>query len=339
MPQSTRRQLRPLQSRHGLSGGESAAARVRRRCAFHLPAETREQRHGLASTAVHVDVPHSTEGALERRCVGHRGRLPLHARRTSGALVLPAPRPAGLAPPRTGSGGPRPQDGACHAPRAVLGLAGAVPERATSTRTPGPGPVEDLGRPDRRSEDGPTDRKRPLLIDSFERGKALTLVRNPRYWGPHLARVDHLVLRYHVQDMSTRYGRATSTSCSAPSDRRSRRLPTTPSSELVWLFSRATSTSPCARGKEDIPRSEIPWFAARLPTASTGWPSCGRSAYPTGGRCRVSSTSPRAPTSARTGPATATDLRSLVRCSYGRGASEVLTASSPAPGGGCRCAS
>jgi peptide/nickel transport system substrate-binding protein len=36
----------------------------------------------------------------------------------------------------------------------------------------------------------------PFLVESLERGKALTLVRNPRYWGPHLARVDRLVIRY-----------------------------------------------------------------------------------------------------------------------------------------------
>lgn len=40
----------------------------------------------------------------------------------------------------------------------------------------------------------------PFLVQSLERGKALTLVRNPRYWGPHLARVARLVVRYDVQD-------------------------------------------------------------------------------------------------------------------------------------------
>jgi len=40
----------------------------------------------------------------------------------------------------------------------------------------------------------------PFLVGSLERGKALTLVRNPRYWGPHVARVDRLVVRYDVAD-------------------------------------------------------------------------------------------------------------------------------------------
>ena len=40
----------------------------------------------------------------------------------------------------------------------------------------------------------------PFLVESYERGKSLTLVRNPRYWGPHLARIDRLVLRFDVSD-------------------------------------------------------------------------------------------------------------------------------------------
>jgi len=40
----------------------------------------------------------------------------------------------------------------------------------------------------------------PFLVESFEHGKALTLVRNPRYWGPHLAWVDRLVARFDVVD-------------------------------------------------------------------------------------------------------------------------------------------
>jgi len=40
----------------------------------------------------------------------------------------------------------------------------------------------------------------PFLIEGLQRGKALTLIRNPRYWGPHLARVDRLVLRSDFDD-------------------------------------------------------------------------------------------------------------------------------------------
>jgi peptide/nickel transport system substrate-binding protein len=40
----------------------------------------------------------------------------------------------------------------------------------------------------------------PFLVESLERSKALTLTRNPQYWGAHLARVDRLVLRYGFED-------------------------------------------------------------------------------------------------------------------------------------------
>jgi peptide/nickel transport system substrate-binding protein len=36
----------------------------------------------------------------------------------------------------------------------------------------------------------------PFLVARWEPGKQLTLVRNPRYWGPHLAHLDRLVVRF-----------------------------------------------------------------------------------------------------------------------------------------------
>ena len=36
----------------------------------------------------------------------------------------------------------------------------------------------------------------PFLLSSWERGKQLTLVRNPRYWGPHSAYLDRIVIRF-----------------------------------------------------------------------------------------------------------------------------------------------
>jgi peptide/nickel transport system substrate-binding protein len=36
----------------------------------------------------------------------------------------------------------------------------------------------------------------PLLLGSWERGRSLTLVRNPRYWGPHTAYVGRVVVRF-----------------------------------------------------------------------------------------------------------------------------------------------
>jgi peptide/nickel transport system substrate-binding protein len=36
----------------------------------------------------------------------------------------------------------------------------------------------------------------PFVVERLERGKSLTLVRNPRYWGPHTAYLDRYVLRF-----------------------------------------------------------------------------------------------------------------------------------------------
>jgi len=40
----------------------------------------------------------------------------------------------------------------------------------------------------------------PFLVTRLERGKQITLVRNPRYWGPHLAYLDSLVQRFMTPD-------------------------------------------------------------------------------------------------------------------------------------------
>ncbi len=36
----------------------------------------------------------------------------------------------------------------------------------------------------------------PFLLQSWERGRQITLVRNPRYWGPHTAYLDRIVIRF-----------------------------------------------------------------------------------------------------------------------------------------------
>jgi peptide/nickel transport system substrate-binding protein len=40
----------------------------------------------------------------------------------------------------------------------------------------------------------------PFLVQRFERGQRLVLVRNPRYWGPHQAYLDRLVFRFVAPD-------------------------------------------------------------------------------------------------------------------------------------------
>ena len=39
----------------------------------------------------------------------------------------------------------------------------------------------------------------PFLLESWDRGQELTLVRNPRYWGPHRAYLDRIVIRFRVK--------------------------------------------------------------------------------------------------------------------------------------------
>jgi peptide/nickel transport system substrate-binding protein len=40
----------------------------------------------------------------------------------------------------------------------------------------------------------------PFLVERFERGEQITLVRNPRYWGPHAAYLDRVVVRFGIDD-------------------------------------------------------------------------------------------------------------------------------------------
>jgi peptide/nickel transport system substrate-binding protein len=44
----------------------------------------------------------------------------------------------------------------------------------------------------------------PFLVDRWERGTQLTLRRNPRYWGPHTAYLDRLVVRFQLQGTALR---------------------------------------------------------------------------------------------------------------------------------------
>jgi peptide/nickel transport system substrate-binding protein len=39
----------------------------------------------------------------------------------------------------------------------------------------------------------------PFLVERWDRGRQIVLVRNPRYWGPHRSYVDRLVIRFGVQ--------------------------------------------------------------------------------------------------------------------------------------------
>src|SRR5262249_4851251 len=42
----------------------------------------------------------------------------------------------------------------------------------------------------------------PFVVQQYERGRQLTLVRNPRYWGPHKAYLDRVIDRFVPGDWS-----------------------------------------------------------------------------------------------------------------------------------------
>ena len=143
------------------------------------------------------DLLHPPRGTLERRRPGHRPRFPVHAR--------------GLRRPTTktslGSTPTCDVRGSSMRRRSGSSCAARSPRGATFTRsffrvmhswvrtsprsgrtvwtTRGPG--EPIG-------------SGPFLVTRLERGKQITLVRNPRYWGPHLAYLDRLVHRFMTPD-------------------------------------------------------------------------------------------------------------------------------------------
>ena len=168
-------------------------------------------------------------------------------------------------------------------------------------------------------------------------GKALTLVRNPRYWGPHLARFDRLVLRYDVVDpvASILNGDVDIVGVFPPAVPQALRSRTSKSSPFPVP---PMTTSPSGSGPEATPLCTACSFDGPLRTASTGRRSGVRSAD-AASPSRASSTSPRVPTSARTGRATTRGRPSPASCSLRLGASVGRTASTRARGDGPRCAS
>ena len=163
--------------------------RVRGRPRPRRAAEPRLAR-GHREEAVQADVPHPAGSALERRGTGQRLRLRVHPRE-----VLRAAR----GPTRHLRQGPsvacstRRRSRSCFESRyadwrrqlynVVLprhALAGLDITKVWSDRIDNPKTGGRIG-------------SGPFLVESWERGKQLTLVRNPRYWGPHTAYLDRFV--------------------------------------------------------------------------------------------------------------------------------------------------
>ncbi len=117
-------------------------------------------------------------------------RLPVHPQ----AIAHSPSRPERRLPRTFAASGrsARRRSGSSCAP--VRPLARAVPDRLAAACPRGTRPDEGVARPGRQPEDRRADRQRALPRRALERGKQLTLVRNPRYWGPHTAYLDRIVV-------------------------------------------------------------------------------------------------------------------------------------------------
>ena len=187
----------------------------------------------------------------------------------------------------------------------------------------------------------------PFLLESWDRGRQLTLIRNPRYWGAHRAYLDRLVIRFGTvgenavdQFRSGEWDIAFGIFPDTVSALRRAgvKVLAEPSSGYQAFFFRTGPTGghPALRG------SRGSQFAAPLRTPLTAPRSSARAparSTRTCGRSRVSSSRPRARITDRTGAGIAFGRRSRAACSSRQVAGKVSTASSPATASGSRFAS
>ncbi|MBA2641592.1 MAG: peptide ABC transporter substrate-binding protein [Actinobacteria bacterium] len=87
----------------------------------------------------------------------------------------------------------------------------------------------------------------PFLVERWERGKQLTLVRNPRYWGPHSSYLDRLVIRFCQ-------------ACTAP-----------PPAEVLAALRQGDVDFALSRDTGIVPELRRISGTRVLPTPSTGW--------------------------------------------------------------------
>ena len=211
------------------------------------------------------------------------------------------------------------------------------------------GPHRDLGERIDNPKTGRPIGSGPFLVERWERGKQLTLVRNPRYWGPHAAYLDRIVIRFCKDACNAHPGRGARRLASGRGRFRVRRAtrrivsgppanpgldgPCRPSTRLGHLH---------IGGPEATPRFRTSSSVGRWPTGSTG----SRSSAAVFGE--IDPTSParqrRLPESAtattgRTGAAIATGRLGPPPARAGRLPARTPTASTPARASGSRFAS
>ncbi len=189
MSESRRRELRAA-----WLPGEGPGAGIRPRTRLHATAATRFQRDVHEDAAVHRDARNPSRCALERRCSRHGAGLRLHPRRDRGAPPTRAPGPASARSIRPGC---RREDRESRPPLPYGRLAQPLLPGDAEARAQGPRPRKRSGAT--RIDDPRTSApigNGPFLLQSWERGRQITLVRNPRYWGPHTAYLDRIVIRF-----------------------------------------------------------------------------------------------------------------------------------------------
>ena len=184
----------------------------------------------------------------------------------------------------------------------------------------------------------------PFLVERLERGRQLVLRRNPRYWGPHPAYVERLVIRFagSATDPTDelRSGELDVAMGVPPSVVPAvRRLP-----GCAWSRPQApaSSTSTSSSDRTLTRRFATSSFAARSRTGSTAPRSSdryGARSIPPLAYSTAPCTWPRAATTSRTGARIAIDRRRPAACSSRLAAAAEQTGSSPAAGSVSRCAS
>ena len=190
----------------------------------------------------------------------------------------------------------------------------------------------------------------PFLTGRLEKGKQLALVRNPRYWGPHTAYLDRIVYRFtggadglgplRRNEVGFTVSAAASRLCPRTMAAQVRRLPgwrvvAWPAPLMEHFIFRVGSGGHPAL-KNRLVRRALAFGIDRAQIARACWPRHRRG---TDVRSTARSSSPRSPTTGRTGAATATSPPARGACSSRPAAAAAPTASTCAPGSGCVCAS
>ncbi len=191
MPESARRWM--CEQHLLLDNREGPRTVLHHRTGLHAEAGSRLAGSVHDEGAVHAHVRDSPRSTLERRGTGQCSGLRLHTSRDPQAPAGHRRRPpeqfSRCAPsarrPSGSSSDPVSPNGA---PSSLSSFRGTR-SRARISRRSGRDRMDN-------PKTGVPIGNGPFLVERWERGKQLTLRRNPRYWGQHVAYLDRLVVRF-----------------------------------------------------------------------------------------------------------------------------------------------